>query len=395
MLKFLAKMFIKTPREYDDPTTRRAYGVLCGAIGILLNILLFAGKFIAGSLAKSVAVTADAFNNLADAGSSVITMIGFRLAGQKPDKEHPFGHGRFEYIAGLLVSAAIILMGVELLKTSVEKIIAPQAVEFSVLTAVILVFSVAVKIYMAVYNGSLGKKLASPALAAAARDSLSDSIATAVVLVSSAVGHFLGINIDGWCGAAVAVFVLRAGIMSVRDTLAPLLGTEPDPEFVKRINDIVLSYPEISAIHDLIIHDYGAGRQMISLHAEMPTESGSDIFKLHDIVDNAERRLRQELGCDATIHLDPVAAEDEQTQMLHERMEAALFEINSGLTMHDFRIVPGPTHTNLIFDVVVPYDNKMPQAEILEKIEYAAEELPSGKNGGKYYAVVRFDRPFM
>ncbi len=394
MLKFLAKLFIKTPREYDDPATRRAYGVLCGAVGILLNILLFAGKFIAGSLAKSVAVTADAFNNLADAGSSVITMIGFRLAGQKPDKEHPFGHGRFEYIAGLLVSAAIILMGVELLKTSVEKTIAPQAVEFSVLTAVILVFSVAVKIYMAVYNGSLGKKLASPALAAAARDSLSDSIATAVVLVSSAVGHFLRINIDGWCGAAVAVFVLRAGIMSVRDTLAPLLGTEPDPEFVKRINDIVLSYPEISAIHDLIIHDYGPGRQIISLHAEMPTESGSDIFKLHDIVDNAERRLRQELGCDATIHLDPVAAEDEQTQMLHERMEAALFEINSGLTMHDFRIVPGPTHTNLIFDVVVPYDNKMPQAEILEKIEYAAAELPSGKNGGKYYAVVRFDRPF-
>ena len=394
MLKFLAKLFIKTPREYDDPATRRAYGVLCGAVGILLNILLFAGKFIAGSLAKSVAVTADAFNNLADAGSSVITMIGFRLAGQKPDKEHPFGHGRFEYIAGLLVSAAIILMGVELLKTSVEKIIAPQAVEFSVLTAVILVFSVAVKIYMAVYNGSLGKKLASPALAAAAKDSLSDSIATAVVLISSAVGHFLRINIDGWCGAAGAVFVLRAGIMSVRDTLAPLLGTEPDPEFVKRINDIVLSYPEISAIHDLIIHDYGPGRQIISLHAEMPTESGSDIFKLHDIVDNAERRLRQELGCDATIHLDPVAAEDEQTQMLHERMEAALFEINSGLTMHDFRIVPGPTHTNLIFDVVVPYDNKMPQAEILEKIEYAAAELPSGKNGGKYYAVVRFDRPF-
>ena len=394
MLKFLAKLFIKTPREYDDPATRRAYGVLCGAVGILLNILLFAGKFIAGSLAKSVAVTADAFNNLADAGSSVITIIGFRLAGQKPDKEHPFGHGRFEYIAGLLVSAAIILMGVELLKTSVEKIIAPQAVEFSVLTAVILVFSVAVKIYMAVYNGSLGKKLAAPALAAAAKDSLSDSIATAVVLVSSAVGHFLRINIDGWCGAAVAVFVLRAGIMSVRDTLAPLLGTEPDPEFVKRINDIVLSYPEISAIHDLIIHDYGPGRQIISLHAEMPTESGSDIFKLHDIVDNAERRLRQELGCDATIHLDPVAAEDEQTQMLHERMEAALFEINSGLTMHDFRIVPGPTHTNLIFDVVVPYDNKMPQAEILEKIEYAAAELPSGKNGGKYYAVVRFDRPF-
>ena len=394
MLKFLEKLFIKTPREYDDPATRRAYGVLCGAVGILLNILLFAGKFIAGSLAKSVAVTADAFNNLADAGSSVITMIGFRLAGQKPDKEHPFGHGRFEYIAGLLVSAAIILMGVELLKTSIEKIIAPQAVEFSVLTAVILVFSVAVKIYMAVYNGSLGKKLASPALAAAAKDSLSDSIATAVVLISSAVGHFLRINIDGWCGAAVAVFVLRAGIMSVRDTLAPLLGTEPDPEFVKRINDIVLSYPEISAIHDLIIHDYGPGRQIISLHAEMPTESGSDIFKLHDIVDNAERRLRQELGCDATIHLDPVAAEDEQTQMLHERMEAALFEINSGLTMHDFRIVPGPTHTNLIFDVVVPYDNKMPQAEILEKIEYAAAELPSGKNGGKYYAVVRFDRPF-
>ena len=395
MLKLLAKLFIKNPTAYDEPKTRRAYGVLCGAVGIALNILLFAGKFIAGSLAKSVAVTADAFNNLADAGSSVITMIGFKLAGQKPDKEHPFGHGRFEYIAGLLVSAAIILMGVELLKTSIEKIIAPQAVEFSILTAVILAASVAVKIYMATYNGKLGKKLASPALGATAKDSLSDSVATAVVLASSAVGYFLKINIDGWCGAAVAVFVLRAGIMSVRDTLAPLLGTEPDAEFVKRIEDIVLSYPEISAIHDLIIHDYGPGRQMISLHAEMPAAPDSDIFKLHDIVDNAERRLRQELGCDATIHLDPVAAEDEQTRMLRERMEAALFAINGGLTMHDFRIVPGPTHTNLIFDVVVPYDNKMSQAEILEKIEYAAAELPSGNGRGKYYAVVHFDRPFV
>lgn len=395
MLKLLAKLFIKNTTAYDEPKTRRAYGVLCGAVGIALNILLFAGKFIAGSLAKSVAVTADAFNNLADAGSSVITMIGFKLAGQKPDKEHPFGHGRFEYIAGLLVSAAIILMGVELLKTSIEKIIAPQAVKFSILTAVILAASVAVKIYMAIYNGKLGKKLASPALGATAKDSLSDSVATAVVLASSAVGYFLKINIDGWCGAAVAVFVLRAGIMSVRDTLAPLLGTEPDAEFVKRIEDIVLSYPEISAIHDLIIHDYGPGRQMISLHAEMPAAPDSDIFKLHDIVDNAERRLRQELGCDATIHLDPVAAEDEQTRMLRERMEAALFAINGGLTMHDFRIVPGPTHTNLIFDVVVPYDNKMSQAEILEKIEYAAAELPSGNGRGKYYAVVHFDRPFV
>ena len=364
-------------------------------LSITSNALVIVTKIIAGMVSGSISIISEAIHSLSDFLASVLTFFAVTRSAEPADKEHPFGHGRFEYIAGLLVSAAIILMGVELLKTSVEKIIAPQAVEFSVLTAVILVFSVAVKIYMAVYNGSLGKKLASPALAAAARDSLSDSIATAVVLVSSAVGHFLGINIDGWCGAAVAVFVLRAGIMSVRDTLAPLLGTEPDPEFVKRINDIVLSYPEISAIHDLIIHDYGPGRQIISLHAEMPTESGSDIFKLHDIVDNAERRLRQELGCDATIHLDPVAAEDEQTQMLHERMEAALFEINSGLTMHDFRIVPGPTHTNLIFDVVVPYDNKMPQAEILEKIEYAAAELPSGKNGGKYYAVVRFDRPFM
>ena len=383
-----------TEEELSKPEIRAKFGYKTGITGIILNVILCLAKIISGLLSGAISIVSDGINNLSDAGSSIITLFGFKLSEKKPDKEHPFGHGRFEYIAGLLVSAAIILMGVELLKTSVEKIIAPQAVEFSVLTAVILVFSVAVKIYMAVYNGSLGKKLASPALAAAARDSLSDSIATAVVLVSSAVGHFLGINIDGWCGAAVAVFVLRAGIMSVRDTLAPLLGTEPDPEFVKRINDIVLSYPEISAIHDLIIHDYGPGRQIISLHAEMPTESGSDIFKLHDIVDNAERRLRQELGCDATIHLDPVAAEDEQTQMLHERMEAALFEINSGLTMHDFRIVPGPTHTNLIFDVVVPYDNKMPQAEILEKIEYAAAELPSGKNGGKYYAVVRFDRPF-
>lgn len=391
MITLLSRIFIKNRHDYADPKVRGAYGVLCGAVGILLNILLFTGKLIAGGIARSVAITADAFNNLSDAGSSIISMLGFKLASQKPDTEHPFGHGRFEYIAGLLVSAAIILMGFELLKSSIQKIIHPEPTEFSILVVVILCVSVAVKLYMFFYNRRIGKRIKSPALAATAGDSLSDSVATSVVLIATIVGHFTGLMIDGWCGALVSLFVLYSGVKAMRETIAPLLGQTPEPEFVQKIEDIVTSYDRIAGIHDLVIHDYGPGRRMVSLHAEVPMTADDDVFDVHDIIDNAERRLREELGCDATIHLDPVAAGDEQTALLKAEMTAALHGIDPALMLHDFRIVPGPTHTNMIFDVVVPFDFSMTPEQVKAKVEAAAEKM----EGGKYYAVVTIDRPFV
>lgn len=390
MIKLLSRIFIKDKDNYNSPAVRCAYGVLCGAFGIFLNILLFAGKFIAGSLAKSVAITADAFNNLSDAGSSIITLLGFRLARQKPDTKHPFGHGRIEYISGLLVSFAIILMGIELLRSSFDKVLHPEQIEFSLLTAIILAVSVLVKLYMVIYNMRVGRRIKSPALSATASDSLSDCVATGIVLISSLIAHFFKLNIDGYCGLAVAAFVIYSGIRSVSDTLAPLLGQPPEPEFIGRIESIISSYPEISGVHDLIVHDYGPGRIMISLHAEMPVIDGSDIFKMHDIVDNAERRLGSELGCNVTIHLDPTPANDETTIALKKRMTDALYAISPLLSLHDFRIVPGPTHTNLIFDVVVPFELKLTGDEIKKRLTDAADRWEDGN----YYVVVNFDRPY-
>ena len=390
MIKLLSRIFIKHYKNYESPAVRSSYGVLCGGFGIFLNILLFIGKFIAGTLAKSVSITADAFNNLADAGSSIITLLGFRLARQKPDIKHPFGHGRIEYIAGLLVSAAIILMGFELAKSSISKIISPEPIEFSVLTAAILVCSILVKLYMVFYNKSIGKKIKSSTLGATALDSCSDCIATSVVLVSSLIAHFFKINIDGYCGVLVAAFVIYSGIRSLQETITPLLGQSPDKEFIDRIQKLIEKFPEITGIHDLIVHDYGPGRLMISLHAEMPVHEDSDIFAMHDIIDNAERLLSKELECLVTIHLDPTRANDEKVAELNAKTVNVLHGISPGLSLHDFRVVPGPTHTNLIFDVVIPFDLKLKEDEIIEKLNSAVADW----DDAKYYVVVSFDRPY-
>ena len=390
MIKLLSRIFIKHYKNYESPAVRSSYGVLCGGFGIFLNILLFIGKFLAGTLAKSVSITADAFNNLADAGSSIITLLGFRLARQKPDIKHPFGHGRIEYIAGLLVSAAIILMGFELAKSSISKIISPEPIEFSVLTAAILVCSILVKLYMVFYNKSIGKKIKSSTLGATALDSCSDCIATSVVLVSSLIAHLFKINIDGYCGVLVAAFVIYSGIRSLQETITPLLGQSPDKEFMDRIQKLIEKFPEITGIHDLIVHDYGPGRLMISLHAEMPVHEDSDIFAMHDIVDNAERLLSKELECLVTIHLDPTRANDEKVAELKEKTVNVLHGISPELSLHDFRVVPGPTHTNLIFDVVIPFDLKLKEDEIIEKLNSAVSEW----DDAKYYVVVSFDRPY-
>lgn len=387
MVSLLAKLLINNPRDYSDPTVRRKYGVLCGFLGIVLNILLFLGKFFAGVLSGSIAITADAFNNLSDAGSSLITLVGFRLAGQKPDPQHPFGHGRFEYISGLFVSMMILLMGFELTKTSVEKIFHPESVVFNWLTIVILTVSIAVKLYMGLYNRSIGKKIHSAAMMATMTDSLGDAVATAAVLAATILSRFTTLNIDGYCGAAVGGMILIAGIRSAKETISPLLGQPPEEEFVRQIEETVLSRPGVSGIHDLIVNDYGPGRKIISLHAEVPADA--DIWEAHDMIDNIEQEISTKLGCIAVIHMDPIATDDETTVLLRRTIAEEVKTIHPGITVHDLRTVPGPTHTNVIFDAVLPFDSKLTEGEAKEMITALVAERHENLR-----AVVCIDRSF-
>ena len=373
MIHFLARRFIKDHKNTADPAVRRAYGILCGCVGVALNLLLFAGKLLAGLLSHSIAVTADAVNNLSDAGSSVVTLLGFKLAAQAPDRDHPFGHGRLEYVSGLVVSMVILLMGVELGQSSLKKILHPEPVAFSPLVAVILCASILVKLYMVLYNRRIGKRIGSAAMAATAVDSLSDCLATSVVLLGAMAGHFWNLQIDGWCGAAVALFILWSGAGAARDTINPLLGQPPSPEFVEQIRQRVRAHPEIIGTHDLIVHDYGPGRRILSLHAEVP--ASGDILELHDVVDALERQLNEELGCLATIHMDPVVNDGGETAEARERVLAVVRMIDPGISIHDFRMVPGATHTKLIFDAEIPYQCTLPDGEIKKRIRAGVKAL--------------------
>ncbi|NLL63336.1 MAG: cation transporter [Ruminococcaceae bacterium] len=357
MVSLLTKIFIKNAEDVNNPNVRTAYGTLCSVVGIFLNILMFAGKYIAGVLSKSVSITADAFNNLSDAGSSIITLLGFRLANKKPDPDHPFGHGRLEYLSGLVVSLLILVMGFELLKSSVIKIFNPKPIEASVLVGVIVVTSILIKIYMAFYNIRVGKKIGSETMKAVAADSISDTLSTTVVLVSLIVSHFTTFNIDAYAGTFVAVLILKTGFNSAKDTISPLLGTKPDPEFVKQIKEIVKESEHIVGVHDLIVHDYGPGRVFISLHAEVPSDV--DIFVLHEEIDSAELRLKERLGCEAIIHLDPISVNDEEVNKYREIVDEIIKNYDEKLSFHDFRVVPGEAQTNLILDVVVPTNYKL------------------------------------
>ena len=388
MVKLLAKFYIKNT---DEPrVARQKYGVLCGTLGIALNLLLFAGKFFAGVISKSVAITADAFNNLSDAGSSVITLIGFKLAGQKPDAEHPFGHGRMEYLSGLAVSVAILFMGFELAKSSVSKIIHPEMVQFSLLSCAILAVSVAIKLYMCFYNKKIGDKIDSAAMRATASDSFSDSIATSVVLVAMIAGQLWGIKIDGWCGLLVSLCIFKAGWEAGRETISPLLGQKPSEEFVNEIYSIAMSYPEVLGIHDLVVHDYGPSRVMVTLHAEVSAEA--DILYTHDVIDNLEIQLKETLGCEACIHMDPIAQNDEKINQLKAKTVQQLADcLGNEISIHDFRMVEGHTHTNLVFDVVVPYDINMTDAQVQEKVKQCVCTMGEGC----YRAVVTVDHQFV
>lgn len=387
MITLLAKIFIKDTE--DKNKLREAYGMLCGIVGVCLNIFLFVGKFLAGTFSNSIAITADAFNNLSDAGSSVVTLLGFKLAGAKPDTEHPFGHGRIEYISGLVVAAAILLMGYELIRDSIGKILHPEETEFTVVVAVILIASILVKLYMAYYNRSVGKKLDSTAMKAVATDSLSDTVATTVVLLASVFTYFTGIKIDGYCGLVVGFLVGYAGFDAARETLNPLLGQPPAREFVEKIDEIVMSHPEVCGMHDLIVHDYGPGRQMISLHAEVPSEG--NILELHDVIDNIETELRRELGCEATIHMDPIATTDEHVSETKAAMVSLIKAIDEELSIHDFRMVTGESHTNLIFDVLAPFNFRLTDEELLTEILQDVQE----HFGENYYVVAKVDHSYI
>lgn len=388
MITLLSRIFIKDRDNVTSPAVRKAYGMLCSVVGILLNVLLFAGKYIAGTLAGSIAVTADAFNNLSDAGSSVITLLGFRLASKKPDPDHPFGHGRIEYLSGLAVSVIIIVVGVQLGLESIDKIRSPEPVDASLLPMLILVASICVKGYMFLYNSRVGKKINSPGMRATSMDSLSDSVATLVVLISMLIARFTGVNIDGWSGAAVALFIIYSGFNAAKDTISPLLGGAPDPELVKKIVDIVMSHPEVLNVHDLVVHDYGPGRVMVSLHAEVPGDK--NVYALHDAIDNAEYELQKELGCTAVIHMDPVSTDDTKTGRMRDELKEAVDGLGCGITIHDFRIVDGPTHTNVIFDAVLPNDSPLTEDEAKSALETLVTSLWQNT-----HPKVHIDRPFV
>lgn len=389
MTKLLLRLFLKDGDNTASPAVRSRYGTLSGVVGIVLNCLLFVGKLLAGMISGSIAITADALNNLSDAGSSIVTLAGFRMAERKPDPEHPFGHGRIEYISGLIVAFVILMMGYELLTSSIGKIRTPEEVTFSILPAVILCVSILVKLWLSFFNKTLAGKIHSAAMEATAADSRSDALATTGVLIGSFIGGYFGIPIDGWLGLLVSVLILKTGYEAAKDTISPLLGQPPEPEFVQQIESIIMAHDSIVGIHDLIVHNYGPGRIMVSLHAEVPGDG--DLFHLHDLIDNIERELREKLSCSVTIHMDPVDTHNPMLGELREQAKKAAKQLDPRCTVHDVRVVTGPSHTNLIFDVVVPHDLKMDDREIKERI---ASAIPRLREKPVMYAVIDIDRDF-
>ena len=387
MIEFLLRKFVKDYQNVKDPAVRERYGTLSGAVGIFLNLMISLGKFTAGVITSSVAVTADAFNNLSDAASSLVTLVGFRLAGQKADDDHPFGHGRIEYLAGLAVSVAILLVGVELAKSAVGKILHPEAVSFSPLSAGILAASILVKLWMYVFNRTLSRRIESAAMAATAADSLSDCVATSAVLLGLLVGHFADLSIDGWVGVVVAAFVFKTGWEAATDTISPLLGQPPDPALVSGIRETVLEHPEVRGVHDLIVHDYGPGHIMASLHAEVSIDA--DMAATHDVIDNIERELGSKYHIMATIHMDPIATDDSLVNARRDEMLELARQIDPEITLHDFRMTEGPTHTNLIFDLVVPRKCPMSDGEVRQEMARLARVRNS-----RYLTVIQIDHPY-
>ena len=384
MTGLLLRLFVKDYQNTEDTKVRGAYGKLAGFVGIVCNLLLFAGKLIAGLLSGSVAITADAVNNLSDASSSLVTLLGFKLAERPADEEHPYGHARIEYLSGLAVAALILVIGVELGKSSVEKIINPEAVLFSWLTLAILLGSILMKLWMALFCYGLGKRIGSATLIATATDSRNDVISTAAVLLGCLLGYFFNLRIDGYIGLLVALFIIWSGCGIAKETISPLLGKQADEALVKSISDLILSHDKILGIHDLMVHDYGPGQCFASVHAEM--DSSENPLDCHDIIDDIERDALRELRVHLVIHYDPIVTDDEELNRMRELVSAELKKIDPQLTMHDFRMVRGPGHTNLIFDLVIPFSMQDQKSELKKRIDACVQF-----ENKRYYTVITFD----
>ena len=387
MTNFLIKHFIPNASDVKSPAVRQRYGVVSGVVGILCNALLCTAKIAAGLLTGAVSIVADGINNLSDGGSCVVSLLGFKMAGKPADDKHPFGHGRIEYVAGLIVSFIIVLMGVELAKTSLDKIFHPAEISFSWITPAVLGISILVKLWMCFFNRKMGDKIDSAVLRATAMDSLSDVAATSSVLAGFVIGYWARVNLDGYLGVLVALFILYTGVSTAKGTLDLLLGEAPDPEFVKQIQQEVLSYPEIIGVHDLIVHNYGPGHSVISLHAEVPCDV--DILKIHDTIDNAERDLKKKFDCEVVIHMDPIVTDDKETNEIHQKLSSIVRLLDSRVTIHDFRMVKGPTHTNLIFDIVVPHQFRLTDDQVVESLRQAVKALDA-----RYEIVVNVDKAY-
>lgn len=387
MTNFLIKHFIPNASDVKSPAVRQRYGVVSGVVGILCNALLCTAKIAAGLLTGAVSIVADGINNLSDGGSCVVSLLGFKMAGKPADDKHPFGHGRIEYVAGLIVSFIIVLMGVELAKTSLDKIFHPEEISFSWITPAVLGISILVKLWMCFFNRKMGDKIDSVVLKATAMDSLSDVAATSAVLAGFVIGYWARVNLDGYLGVLVALFILYTGVSTAKGTLDLLLGEAPDPEFVKQIQQEVLSYPEIIGVHDLIVHNYGPGHSVVSLHAEVPCDV--DILKIHDTIDNAERDLKKKFDCEVVIHMDPIITDDKETNEIHQKLSSIVRLLDSRVTIHDFRMVKGSTHTNLIFDIVVPHQFRLTDDQVVESLRQAVKALDA-----RYEIVVNVDKAY-
>lgn len=384
MTQLLLKLFVKNYEATQEPAVRSAYGKLAGMVGIVCNLLLFAGKLVAGLLSGSVAITADAVNNLSDASSSLVTLLGFKLAERPADEEHPYGHARMEYLSGLVVAGLILIIGVELGKSSVDKIIHPEAVAISGLTLGILLASIAVKLWMAFFAGALGRRIDSATLAATAADSRNDVISTGAVLLGCLAGYVFHWHIDGYIGLLVACFIVWSGCSIARDTISPLLGEQADGELVHQISELILSHDKILGIHDLMVHDYGPGQCFASVHTEM--DGREDPLVCHDIIDDIERDAMKNLRVHLVIHYDPIVTDDEELNRMRTLVQRELETIDSRLTMHDFRMVRGPGHTNLIFDLVTPFATDGEKRELKRRIDERVQF-----ENQTYYTVITFD----
>lgn len=394
MTELILKAFIKDYKNTSDTKVRTKYGILSGCVGIVVNIILGAMKLFVGSLTGSIAITADAVNNISDAGSSAVTVFGFKMAGKPADRDHPFGHGRIEYITAMIVSFVVLYMGIELATQSVEKIKSPEAVQFSLVGAIIIAVSILGKLWLAFFNKTLGKKIDSPAMTAVVADSLSDIAATSVTLIALILSCFFpNLHIDGWLGIIVACFVLKAGIDIFKDTLSSLIGQPPSKELVEELKQRILSYDGITGIHDLIVHNYGPDTFFATVHAELPSDV--DVMVGHDIIDNIENDVKREMGIDLTIHYDPLAVNDERVNELKSVVVDIIYSCNQkynddSISIHDFRVVDGPMHTNLIFDVVLPYRLNKFSDEIVDEIRNKISEYNSS-----CFAVIKVEHEYI